>query len=80
MAPGTSSTRERRLRCGAYLLTHPSSVALVRRVSTGALKFLLCGVIGRRLPFVGRPYDDDANQSFDRSVANPRPMIVAVGW
>jgi hypothetical protein len=43
------------------------------------MKFLLCGVPGRRLPFVSRPYDSDANQSFDSSVANPRHMIVAVG-
>jgi hypothetical protein len=26
------------------------------------------------------PYDDDANRSFDSSVANPQYMIVAVGW
>ncbi len=35
---------------------------------------------GRRLPFVSHPCDDDANQSFDSSVANPRYTIVAVGW
>ena len=28
----------------------------------------------------GFPYDDDANQSSDISVANPQYMIVAVGW
>jgi hypothetical protein len=28
----------------------------------------------------GFPYDDDANQSSDISVASPRYMIVAVGW
>jgi hypothetical protein len=28
----------------------------------------------------GFPYDDDAKQSFDSSVANPQYMIVAVGW
>lgn len=28
----------------------------------------------------GFPYDDDANQSSDLSVASPRYMIVAVGW
>jgi Beta-1,3-glucanase len=28
----------------------------------------------------GFPYDDDASQSSDISVANPRYMIVAVGW
>jgi beta-glucanase (GH16 family) len=28
----------------------------------------------------GFPYDDDAGQSSDLSVANPRYMIVAVGW
>jgi hypothetical protein len=28
----------------------------------------------------GFPYDDDASQSSDVSVANPRYMIVAVGW
>ena len=28
----------------------------------------------------GFPYDDDANQSSDLSVANPKYMIVAVGW
>jgi len=28
----------------------------------------------------GFPYDDDANQSSDVSVANPQYMIVAVGW
>jgi hypothetical protein len=29
---------------------------------------------------MGHPYDDDVNQSFDSSVANPRHMIVAIGW
>jgi hypothetical protein len=28
---------------------------------------------------MSHPYDDDANQSFDSSVANPQYMIVAVG-
>ena len=28
----------------------------------------------------GFPYDDDAGQSSDISVANPEYMIVAVGW
>jgi hypothetical protein len=28
----------------------------------------------------GFPYDDDANQSSDLSVARPQYMIVAVGW
>ena len=28
----------------------------------------------------GFPYDDDASQSSDISVANPQYMIVAVGW
>ena len=28
----------------------------------------------------GFPYDDDANQSSDISVANPQYMVVAIGW
>ena len=28
----------------------------------------------------GFPYDDDAGQSSDISVANPQYMVVAVGW
>jgi len=28
----------------------------------------------------GFPYDDDASQSSDISVASPKYMIVAVGW
>jgi hypothetical protein len=29
---------------------------------------------------MSHPYEDDANQSSDSSVANPQYMIVAVGW